>query len=175
MFKRKKKNSLVEELERKAEVMEYVMLENKKKREEENQVISDIQERKNKFKDKWEPLYHSKLNFMTIEEMQGLGSKCLDTLITYLHSLSRHLVEEELNIEKRTLGMMIGDLSKVMEHISSSVTGGKIVESLLEVVQYLYVYEELQQSYLAVDFYSIKRIFPQGFFLAVEDKGWNIA
>lgn len=169
MFNRKKKNPIVEETERKAEIMEYVMLENQKKRKDEDRVISYIEDKKGEFNNAREPIFHAKLNLMTVEELQVLNFKCLDAMVSYYRSLGKHLAGEELNIGQRTLGIMIGDLSKAMEHIVSSATGEKIEGSLLEVIQFLYVYEKLQQSYLAVDFYSIKHVFPQELFQKNEE------
>lgn len=175
MFFKKKKNAMVEQIEKEAELMEYVMLQNQRKRTEEEQVLSNIQNKKREFQDKYEPLYLSKFNFMTVEEMQVLNFKCLDSTISYFCSLSKHLLDEELEIGKRTLGLMQSDLSKVMERIKNSINGEKIEESLVSIIEFLYVYEELQQSYLAVDFYSIKRVFPEMFFIVREKKEMNIA
>ncbi|WP_121616598.1 hypothetical protein [Virgibacillus halodenitrificans] len=169
----RKKNLIVEDLERKAEIMEYVMLENQKKRIEENQVIFNIDQRKREFKNKWEPFYHTKLDLMTLEQIQGLNSQCLNAITHYLYSLSNHLVKKELPLGKRTLGYMIGDISIIMEHIVSSTMREEQQDGLLRLFQFLMVYEELQHSYLAVDFYSIKRKFPKEFFLLQKEEKEN--
>jgi hypothetical protein len=165
MLKRKRKNPIVEEVERKAEIMEYVILENRKKRQEEDQILSDICKSKEQFKQKMEPIYHAKLNLMTIEELQSLTSECLSSVIRYFRSLSDYLIREELVIGLRTLGNMLSDLTKVLETPINKSSGEQLQKNLLQILQFLYVYEKFQQSYLAVDFYSIKHKFPRDFFI----------
>lgn len=169
-----RKNPIVEQIEKEAEINEHIMNYNIGLRKEDDALLLSIEQKKEVFNKEFLPIYKEKLNSLTDEELKEIAQKCLRSSILYLRQLGGFLNKEEFYMRQRVYGKMVDDLTDAIHNLPHELfdqpTESKIVFELLFVLQFFHAYDELQFQYLRVSFHSLQSSFPTNFVIKMKER-----